>query len=101
MEFLTQPARSPDLSVLDLGAWNSIQSVVQDLKYERVDCPIKIHERLRLAVLSAWENWCCEKVVSKLFETLLEVNKKVVIHQGANNFDFHSNTQTQNQIKIK
>ena len=90
VEFVTQPTRSPDLNVLDLGAWNSLQVAVQDIKYEKVECPIPIHERLRVAVLSAWETWCCEAVVSKLFATLLEVNKKVVIHKGANNFDFHT-----------
>lgn len=89
VQFVTQPTRSPDLNVLDLGAWNSLQSVVEKVKYEGVDASLKIHERLRLAVKEAWNHWCCEKVVSSLFETLLEVNRKVVIHQGTNNFDIH------------
>src|SRR3546814_9113581 len=34
IKFLTQPTRSPDCNVLDLGIWNSLQLGVPEIKYE-------------------------------------------------------------------
>jgi hypothetical protein len=33
VRFITQPTKSPDFNVLDLGAWNSLQSAVEEVKY--------------------------------------------------------------------
>jgi len=34
VRFITQPTKSPDFNVLDLGAWNSLQSAVTEVKYD-------------------------------------------------------------------
>lgn len=85
IEFIQQPARSPDLNVLDLGAWNSIQSAVNRLTYEK-EPTTRMTKRLADSVLEGWGKWAAEEKLGKLFEVLCEVHKQVVDVGGGNNF---------------
>ena len=39
IKFITQPAQSPDLSILDLGFFSSLKSRVAAVKQNTIDCP--------------------------------------------------------------
>jgi hypothetical protein len=82
---VTQPARSPDLNVLDLGAWNSLQAIVPVVKYEK-DETEKIYTRLIKAVLRAWEEWAAAEKLEKLFNTLYEVCRVIQRFKGGSRF---------------
>lgn len=97
IEFVTQPTRSPDLNVLDLGAWASLQTAVEEVKYKSTGATEKLHERLHKAVLKAWDEWAGETVIYSLFQTLLAVNKRIVECRGGNEFNIHD--QTRSKIK--
>jgi len=86
IEFIAQPTRSPDLNVLDLGAWYSLQSVVEECRYE-ADPTKKLNQRLVEVVLAAWQDWQSAKKLTKLFSTLNRVVTAVVNNQGGNQFN--------------
>lgn len=53
--FVAQPARSPDLNLLDLGAWNSINAIVPEVSHAlSAGAPI---EQIIANVKRAWEQW--------------------------------------------
>jgi len=86
IEFISQPTKSPDLNVLDLGAWNSLQSVVEECQLE-CNPTKKINHRLIDAVLKAWTEWESANKLAKLFYTLERVVKCVVRQDGGNQFN--------------
>jgi len=86
IEFIPQPTRSPDLNVLDLGAWYSLQSVVEECKYE-AEATKKLTHRVIDEVLKAWSRWESAEKLTALFKTLEKVVAQVVKHEGGNQFD--------------
>lgn len=85
ISFVTQPTRSPDLNVLDLGIWNSIQSGVPSVKHEP-ESKIKIADRIVTEVERAWGNYDGYTKLKKIFNTLNMIYKEVIKANGRNNF---------------
>jgi len=85
--FRSQPARSPDLNALDLGAWTSLNAVTQKVKLEgQYNEGGTQVERLRRRVEEAWEEWGSREKIGAIFQTLELVWKLVVQHEGDNRF---------------
>lgn len=98
LEFLTQPAQSPDLNVLDLGAWFSIQAVVEEIKYERETetyVPARFVRRIITAVMNAWKTWLASEKLELLFLELASNVRKVLRANGGNDYDGHSGVRKQ------
>ena len=85
IEFVAQPARSPDLNVLDLGAWWSLQVTVDRLKEENGGATVS-EQVLRDRVLEAWDLWQGAEKLDKLFNTLWNVLSKIEEVNGGNNY---------------
>jgi hypothetical protein len=68
IEFVTQPCRSPDANVLDLGIWNSMKSREVEQKYMR-DSDLSINQRIIDAVMEMWDTYDPE-ILSSIFQTL-------------------------------
>lgn len=84
IQFITQPTRSPDLNVLDLGIWNSLQSLVPTVKYQE-DAEVQMHQRIINEVKRAWNEYDSTKL-TKIFNTLKLVYSEVSKVQGGNNY---------------
>ena len=80
--FIAQPARSPDLNLLDLGAWCSINALVKDIRQQLAD-GASVEQIIR-NVQQAWEDWNSEQKLGQLWETLQEVFKRIIACQGGN-----------------
>ena len=87
--FITQPTRSPDLNTLDLGTWNSIQSYVPTIKYQR-NAQSTISDRIHAEVLKAWAEYDGMKLLHKIYNTLSKVYKSVIEVQGGNTYKLRS-----------
>ena len=83
IKFVTQPTRSPDLNTLDLGTWNSIQSNVPTVKYQR-DANTTISDRIHTEVEKAWKEYDGYRLLHNIYITLSHVYKKVIEVQGRN-----------------
>jgi len=83
-EFVAQPPRSPDLNVLDLGAWNSLQVAVDNLKHE--GNPSATVSELFDRCIDAWAKWPAAQVLTKLFNTLSAVLCQVKEARGGNEY---------------
>jgi hypothetical protein len=81
--FITQPTRSPDLNVLDLGAWHSLQVAVDNFKHDNGIRADNV-EDLRKLVLHTWANWSSVTTLSALFATLDRVFHLIEEVQGGN-----------------
>jgi hypothetical protein len=58
-EFITQPAKPPDLNVLDQGAWTSLQVAVDAVKDQESRGLMQLNEtELYQAMLTGWDEWC-------------------------------------------
>ena len=93
VEVVTQPTRSPDLNVLDLGAWNSLQTAVESEKLVgdgKAENQKSFHYIIDL-VKRTWEKWESEEKLKALFDTLEENMKKIVECGGDNRYDMHKN----------
>jgi hypothetical protein len=66
---VAQPPRSPDLNVLDLGAWHSLQVAVDKMKHTK-GIRTDNAEELRRLVLDTWNSWTSAATLSSLFTTL-------------------------------
>ena len=84
-EFIGQPANSPDLNVLDLGAWTSIDCRVQN-RVSELRNKHEWKEAIRKSVKLAWESWSTENICSRLFETQLAVMKRIIECGGDNTY---------------
>lgn len=91
IEFLAQPPRSPDLNILDLGAWNSLQAAV----YRTVDkftyvppaSASNAYDRVNDAVMNAWEHWRTgNNPISRIIATLEKVFQCIIDRNGGNDF---------------
>jgi hypothetical protein len=83
--FVTQPTRSPDLNVLDLGIWNSLQSGVPSIKYDK-SATEPMHERITTAVMRMWDDYDGTTKLTKIFRTLTLIYKAVIEANGRNDF---------------
>jgi len=83
-KFVSQPARSPDLNVLDLGAWWSLEKAVGEVS-TKSDSETWT-EAVRKKVLCAWNKWDSGIKCAKIFSTLKLVWEKIREHQGGNDF---------------
>jgi len=86
IQFVSQPSRSPDLNVLDLGAWNSIQQAVEQLKKGVSKREIE-PEEIRQACQNAWSLWDGQSKLEKLFNTLHRILVAVRDCHGGNQYD--------------
>lgn len=83
--FVTQPTRSPDLNVLDLGIWNSLQSNVQSVKYDK-NADLQMHERITAEVMRMWDAYDGSTKLTKIFRTLTMIYNAVIKSEGRNDF---------------
>ena len=84
--FIPQPPKSPDLNVLDLGVWNSIQSSIREpAQLPQLEMPWK--DRLLQEVERAWDEKCTGDKLGRIFETLTHVWQKIYETQGSNMFN--------------
>lgn len=92
IETILQPTKSPDLNVLDLGAWYSLQVAVDKYKreyysVEEVRAIKKPAHRIIEIVKGTWEEWVKQKKIGKLFRSVWFVMQKIVQEGGNNNFE--------------
>ena len=83
--FECQPTRSPDCNLLDLGIWNSMQSRVSKVKYDRISDK-SMDQRIIDAVMEMWQDYPGHEVLPKLGKTLTAVHRQIILHQGGNSF---------------
>lgn len=79
-----QPGRSPDLNMLDLGAWHSLQARVLEIKREK-DATDSMEQKLMDGCLKAWAEWSNEHAQVKLqriWETLCHHMSQVIDSNG-------------------
>lgn len=84
IEFVTQPCRSPDTNVLDLGLWNSMKSHVVEQKYMR-NSNLSMNQRIINAVMEMWAEYDSE-IITSIFHTLKAVLREIVSCKGGNSF---------------
>jgi hypothetical protein len=97
--FVVQPARSPDLNVLDLGCWASLQAAVPAVKYEK-DPTKKMYNRIIDNVYKGWNEWVEQHKIEKVFKTLREVWKEVQKDKGGNRFNLpHYSKETRRGVR--
>ena len=83
IDFVAQPARSPDLNVLDLGAWRSLEIAAGSGSLGGFDWATRLRER----VVLAWDQWCQHhENISCLFRKLEHVARAIVTVDEDNNF---------------
>ena len=82
IEFRAQSPHSPDMNVLDAGAWWSLQVAVDQLvdKEGESAAPIAVHD----AVLEAWSTWVSSDKIQKLFDDILLNCEEVIKTSGGN-----------------
>jgi hypothetical protein len=80
----TQPTRSPDTNVLDLGIWNSMKSRVPDVKYDR-KATESMTQRIINAVEAMWVEYDPAKL-NNIFITLTAVLEEIKKNDGGNSF---------------
>ena len=82
IHFHAQPPNSPDLNVLDLGAWNSLQKTVPALIYEHQGDDNE--KRIINAVKESFQRWNSREICTSLFRTL-KIFMAETIRSGGNN----------------
>ena len=83
IEFVAQPPHSPDLNVLDLGAWRSLDVAVDELKRNTMGRQLNCREIYKTAK-DAWRSWAGVDKLNKLFFTLQMIWRCVVECDGGN-----------------
>lgn len=83
--FVAQPLHSPDLNVLDLGAWRSMDIAVDELKRNHMGRQLTL-EVIGEAAAMAWDVWNAADKLERLFETLQAIWACVVRVDGDNNY---------------
>ena len=84
IEFRTQPTRSPDINVLDLGIWNSMKSRLAEVRYDRA-ADASMNQRIIDAVEEMWAHYDPSKL-NNICITLTAVLKEIKDHNGGNSF---------------
>ena len=85
ISFVTQPTRSPDLNVLDLGIWNSLQSGVPTVKYQK-DAEVPMDQRIIAKIERMWADYDGTTKLTKIFRTLTLIYNAVIGAEGRNDF---------------
>ena len=83
--FIAQPACSPDLNVLDLGAWRSMDIAVDKVKRNATQRQLDGME-IYNAARDAWASWQSAEKLTKLFDTLQSIWKCIVDIEGRNDY---------------
>jgi hypothetical protein len=83
--FVKQPARSPDFNVLDLGAWTSLQSRVELLRYSSQSRG-RMVDGIVEAVDDAWDNWEAAPKLTNLYSKLSATLDATRAARGGNMF---------------
>lgn len=91
VSFISQPARSPDLNALDLGAWWSIEKAVGDVS-KKLEDETWIDAVTRQA-LEAWNVWDSKDKCSKIFSALKTVWEQILVFKGGNDFAIPHQTE--------
>lgn len=84
IQFYTQPPNSPDLNVLDLGAWNSLQKTVPALVYDPNVSAASNQSRIIHAVQQSFLNWNAREKCTSLFQTLKSFMVQLLHTEGGN-----------------
>ena len=84
IHFYTQPPNSPDLNVLDLGAWQSLQKAVPPIVYNQENSELTNQERIIAAVHESFMHWNAREKCTSLFETLKAFMAESLISGGDN-----------------
>jgi transposase len=85
IEFECQPYRSPDCNLWDLGIWNSTQSRVQKVKYDK-NAKASMNQRIIDAVMTMWDEYPGEEKLGSIVLTLAAVHREIIAHLGGNSF---------------
>lgn len=99
IEFVSQPANSPDLNVLDLGAWWSLDTAVKEVRTKPAN--ISWNTAVREAVQKAWDSWVCTDSITRIFETHKKVMEEVLKVNGDNTYTlphFRDDTTKTNKV---
>ena len=83
--FMAQPARSPDLNMLDLGAWCSINPLVPEIKIA-LDAAAPI-EQVISNVQQAWSQWNSSEKLAQLDDTLQHIFPLIEKCEGGNLYE--------------
>lgn len=88
IKIVCQPPNSPDLNLLDLGAWRSLQTACNEVKDQFLisDTSGSIEGKLISAVLEAWKQWENEEKLRALVETLFLFMEEIIACGGSNHF---------------
>lgn len=78
MSLRFQPPNSPDMNILDLGFFNSLQSI----QYKK---HTNTKEELKAAVFEAFDEMT-RVTTNKVFLTLQKVHEQTILHDGGNDF---------------
>ncbi len=78
--FAAQPSQSPDLNVLDLYLFNSMQKRANEIKKDR-----KTLVELQQSVMTQWEQYDAASI-TRAFATLMEVYRQVLLNGGGNQY---------------
>jgi hypothetical protein len=84
ISFITQPTRSPDTNVLDLGIWRSMSSRMTSVKYDRYSA-YSMDQRIINAVEDMWREYD-PNVLHNIFVTLKMVLYEIQSHNGGNSY---------------
>lgn len=89
--FIAQPPRSPDLNVLDLGAWHSMDAAIDHLRRAKMAREL-IVEELHNTASEAWSQWQGAEKLGSLFSTLRLIWEAIVRDNGGNSFEIPHRT---------
>ena len=95
VKFLLQPAQSPDLNTLDLGAWWSLETDVNALRYDpewflRKDKPAELLADLNETIMKSWKSWKTFCMLNQLHDTLHQNCWTVLTSRSRNDYDRRS-----------
>ena len=74
IHFHCQPPNSPDLNVLDQGAWHSIQKAVPSLVYDPSVPKSSLEDRIITTVQESFTTWNARAKCTDLFQTRIYFN---------------------------
>ena len=102
-DFIIQPTNSPDFNGLDVGAWNSLQTAVgQVRKKAQLTTPRSALDQVIDAVLAAWEHgWDAAEKLRMIFVTKTQMLRNAISNEGDISPPQHSNRSTKARVQRK